>query len=60
MINNDYDLMMRLLVVGNSSVGKTSILRRYSHGYYSDSHIPTVGIDFVVKKIKIDNKIVKV
>jgi GTPase SAR1 family protein len=52
--------MMRLLVVGNSSVGKTCLLRRFSDGSYSDNFIPTVGIDFAVKKIKIDNKIIKV
>ena len=52
--------MMRLLVIGNSSVGKTCLLRRFSEGSYSESFIPTVGIDFAVKKLKIDNKIIKV
>lgn len=52
--------MMKLLVVGNSSVGKTCLLRRFSQGFYSDSFIPTVGIDFVVKKLKIDNKVIKI
>jgi len=51
---------MKLVVIGNSSVGKTCLLRRFSQGFYSDTFIPTVGIDFVVKKLKIDNKIIKI
>ena len=51
---------MRLLIVGNSSVGKTCLLRRFSEGNYQDSFIPTIGIDFAIKKINIDNKVIKV
>lgn len=35
MYNNDYDYMLRLLVVGNSSVGKTCLLRRFSEGTFA-------------------------
>ena len=52
--------MLRLLIVGNSSVGKTCLLRRFSEGAYSETFIPTVGIDFAVKNINIDNKVIKV
>lgn len=51
---------MRLLIIGNSSVGKTCLLRRFSEGTYQDSFIPTIGIDFAIKKMTIDNKIVKI
>ena len=60
MYKNNYDQMMRLLIVGNSAVGKTCLLRRFSENAYSESFIPTVGIDFAVKNLKIDNKIIKV
>ena len=52
--------MLRLLIIGNSSVGKTCLLRRFSEGTFAQNFIPTVGIDFAVKNMKIDNKIVKV
>lgn len=58
--NKDYDFIMRLLIIGNSSVGKTCLLRRFSEGIYQDSFIPTIGIDFAVKKLTIDNKVVKI
>jgi GTPase SAR1 family protein len=60
MYQNEYDVMMRLLVIGNSSVGKTCLLRRFSEGNFSENFIPTVGIDFAVKNLKIENKVVKV
>jgi len=58
--NNDHDQIMRLLIIGNSSVGKTCLLRRFSEGVYQDSFIPTIGIDIAIKKITIDNKEVKI
>ena len=58
--NNDHDQIMRLLIIGNSSVGKTCLLRRFSEGVYQDSFIPTIGIDIAIKKITIDNKVVKI
>jgi len=51
---------MRLLIIGNSSVGKTCLLRRFSEGVYQDSNIPTIGIDFAVKKLTLDNKVIKI
>jgi small GTP-binding protein len=60
MNRNDYDQMMRLLIIGNSSVGKTCLLRRFAEGNFSENFIPTVGIDFSVKTIKVENKNIKV
>lgn len=37
---------IRLTLTGNSSVGKTQLLRRYSKQEYGDKPIPTIGIDF--------------
>ena len=58
--NNDQDKIIRLLIIGNSSVGKTCLLRRFSEEVYQDSFIPTIGIDIAIKKITIDNKVVKI
>lgn len=46
--------MGKVIVLGNSSVGKTSILTRYTwtgQGSYQLSHTPTIGIDFKTKTI---------
>lgn len=50
---------MRLLMVGNSSVGKTCLIKRFTESGFNEIFTPTVGIDFAVKHIEIDNKLVK-
>jgi Ras-related protein Rab-35 len=49
-------LTYKLLVVGESSVGKSSILLRYTNGQFTDNYNYTVGVDFKVKKIIHKNK----
>lgn len=47
--------IFKILIAGNASVGKTSLLRRYVDGMFDDSSIMTVGVDFFVKEITFDN-----
>lgn len=57
---NKYDYLLKLLLVGDSSVGKSSILCRYSDDQFEEKVLSTIGIDFKVKYLKIDNKNIKV
>lgn len=50
-----FDAMAKVAVIGDSSVGKTNILLRYTHSDYQLTHIATIGIDFKVKKLQLDN-----
>ena len=43
----------KILVAGNKSVGKTTLVRRYSTGLFSTDTLATIGVDFVVKEVKI-------
>ena len=54
-----YVLQSQVILIGDSSVGKTSILSRFSDQVFSSNFISTVGIDFKVKKIKRDKRKVK-
>lgn len=49
--DQSFDYMFKILIIGNSSVGKTSFLCRYSDNYFSPSFVSTVGIDFKVKTV---------
>ena len=49
---------VRILLLGNSAVGKTSLILRYIENKFYDSYITTVGIDFRKKDIKIDGKVI--
>jgi len=50
-----YDELFKILILGDSSSGKTSILDRLVNNQFSNNYIATIGIDFNVKTIKIDN-----
>lgn len=55
----NYDYIFKILLVGNSGVGKTSLIRRFSKGYFSETIGSTIGVDFCVKSLKIDGETIK-
>ncbi|PAA58787.1 hypothetical protein BOX15_Mlig019484g2 [Macrostomum lignano] len=57
--DQNFDYMFKLLIIGNSSVGKTSFLFRYADDSFSSAFVSTVGIDFKVKTVFRDDKRVK-
>lgn len=50
----EFDVAIKLLVIGDTSVGKTCLLLRYCEDRYSSSFISTIGIDFKSKVMNID------
>ena len=54
------EFMYKILLLGDSSVGKTCILTRYSDNTFQEDHMATIGLDFKVKNVNLDGKIVKV
>ena len=56
----NYDDKCQLLIIGNSTVGKTSILSKYASKMFNENYIATVGLDFFTKDETIDNKIIRI
>lgn len=56
---DNYDYLVKILILGDSSVGKTNILTRYTDNKFAQTHMPTIGIDFKIKTIQIDDKHIK-
>ena len=54
------EFMYKILLLGDSSVGKTCICTRYSDNTFQEDHLATIGLDFKVKSVNLDGKIVKV
>ena len=46
-----YDMQCKLLMIGDSGVGKTCLLLRYANDSFSPTFITTIGIDFKIKNI---------
>ena len=46
----------KLIVIGDSGVGKTSLVRRFSKDEFSQNYCMTIGIEFESKNIKIEEE----
>ena len=56
----NYDVACQLLIIGDSCVGKTSLLTRYTTGTFKEEYIATVGIDYYTKNETINDKIISI
>ncbi|KAF0980248.1 hypothetical protein FDP41_013462 [Naegleria fowleri] len=54
-MDSDYDVICKLLVIGDSSVGKSCMLLRYSDDRFLENHMATIGVDFKLKKETVGN-----
>ena len=45
----DYNYLFKIVLIGNSGVGKSSLLFRFSEDIWEEQFIPTIGVDFVSK-----------
>lgn len=54
-----YDYMVKLVIIGDSAVGKTNILLRFVSDEYKMTHITTIGVDFKIKIMEIDGLNIK-
>ena len=59
MMEEEYDYIFKVLLVGNSDVGKSSLILRYVDQIWNDVFVPTIGVDFKVKSLEIENKSIK-
>ena len=56
----NYDVKCQLLIIGDSTVGKTSILSRFANGTFNSNYLATVGLDNFTKDEIIDNKTIRI
>ena len=57
--NQEYDYLFKLLLIGNSSVGKSSLLVRFVDDIWEENFVPTIGVDFKLKTLDVNGKKVK-
>ena len=59
MAEDEYDYIFKVLLIGNSDVGKSSLILRYVDQIWNDVFVPKIGVDFKVKSLEVDKKLVK-
>lgn len=58
-MENDYKYLFKVIIIGNSGVGKTCFLKRYTDDTFQSDYISTIGVDFKIKTFLIENEVVK-
>uniref|UniRef100_A0A7S2Y0T5 Uncharacterized protein n=1 Tax=Fibrocapsa japonica TaxID=94617 RepID=A0A7S2Y0T5_9STRA len=59
MSKRDYDYLFKLVLIGDSGVGKSCLLLRFADDAFTESYISTIGVDFRFRTVKLDQKTVK-
>ena len=59
MSEEDYEMMVKIILIGDSAVGKTNIMSKYLKGEFQENTKATVGVEFGSKLFKIDNHTIK-
>ncbi|CAF1483563.1 unnamed protein product [Rotaria sordida] len=55
-VNVEYDYLFKILIIGDSGVGKSAILQRFTQNNFSSEYFVTVGVDFRIRTVNVDSK----
>ncbi|CAD8080853.1 unnamed protein product [Paramecium sonneborni] len=58
-MQQEYDYLFKILLIGNSAVGKSSLLLRFADNVFNESFLPTIGVDFKIRTFDLNGKTVK-
>ena len=59
-MNQEYDYLFKVLLLGDSGTGKSSLILRYTEDTFNSSLVSSIGVDFKVKKKELNGKIIKI
>jgi len=59
MADDSYDYLLKIVLVGDSGVGKSNLLSRFTKGEFYDETKSTIGVEFAVKSVQIKGKSIK-
>jgi len=55
----EFDLLFKVVLIGDTGVGKSNLLSRFSKDEFNLESKSTIGVEFAAKNIPIDNKVVR-
>ncbi len=53
------DFMFKLIIVGDSGVGKTNILTKFTDGVFREDSKPTIGVELAIKTFIVEKMVIK-
>ncbi|CAI0449187.1 unnamed protein product [Linum tenue] len=56
---DDYDYLFKLVLIGDSGVGKSNLLSRFTKNEFNLESKSTIGVEFATKSLSIDGKVIK-
>ncbi|XP_056616937.1 ras-related protein Rab-23 [Triplophysa dalaica] len=59
MLEEDMEVAIKVVVVGNGAVGKSSMIQRYSKGIFTKDYKKTIGVDFLERQIIVNGEDVR-
>lgn len=57
--DDDYDYLFKVVLIGDSGVGKSNLLSRFTRNEFSLESKSTIGVEFATRSIEVDNKTIK-
>lgn len=57
--DDDYDYLFKVVLIGDSGVGKSNLLSRFSRNEFSLESKSTIGVEFATRSIHVEDKVVK-
>ena len=55
----EYDYLFKLIIIGDSGIGKSCLLNRFADDVYTDAYISTIGVDFKIRTIEVNGRVCK-
>ncbi|KAF2987259.1 hypothetical protein EK904_000070 [Melospiza melodia maxima] len=59
MLEEDMEVAIKVVVVGNGAVGKSSMIQRYCKGIFTKDYKKTIGVDFLERQIQVNGEDVR-
>ena len=54
-----HDLLAKLIIIGDTGVGKTNIILSFVGEHFRDNYVATIGVDFKAKNLDVEGKKIK-
>ncbi|CAL5410016.1 unnamed protein product [Camellia sinensis] len=56
---DDYDYLFKVVLIGDSGVGKSNLLSRFTRNEFSLESKSTIGVEFATRSLNVDGKVIK-